>query len=99
MLSDGGSLSTIGLRIRRLTHQAIVSKEFLNWPAQFRAFSVQVDRNWDSIVSAAHRSHLLRPLPVRHGVLSLLPYFEDSGNAQKGVNKASIGFSVRYRPF
>src|SRR5438309_12112034 len=27
------------------THQAIVSKGFLNWPAQFRAFSVQVGRN------------------------------------------------------
>jgi hypothetical protein len=40
---------------------------------------------------------LLRPLPVRQGVLSLLPYFEDCGNAQKGVNKASIGFSVRCR--
>jgi hypothetical protein len=40
--TDFGNTWTNGLRIRRRTHQAIVLKGFLNWPAQFRAFFVRV---------------------------------------------------------
>jgi hypothetical protein len=73
---------TNGLRIRRRTRQAIGFEGFLNWPAPFRAFSVQTRRNGE-VSRNARKYYLIRgPLrTVNHPIIRFpVKYQQHPGN-------------------